>query len=158
MRLVPDSPALSKPSPGKAKIIFVRPHGTTIQGSIFKIEDNQPSIIAILAGQKKFDYEVDPGKHLFMIVGEAADFMSANVVANKTYYVYVYMRAGVLRQRLSMEAIPPAKLDSFITRSYLRASQWVDTTPATDRWAQGHMPSIMNKYMNYYAKWTNKDM
>jgi len=75
--------------PGKALIVFVRPPSyITIldfgRVPVFKAQnsdsvpekvgkDSEPEIVGIFPIRTMIAYHVDPGRHLFMVVGENAD-------------------------------------------------------------------------------------
>ena len=88
---------ISLPKEGNAKIVFLRPStmGYAVQSSVFKIEDNNPKIVGIVAAKKKMSYNLVPGDYIFMVVGESADFMYVEVEANKTYYASITPRMGI---------------------------------------------------------------
>jgi len=85
MSTMSEAEALSPIEEGKAKIVFMRPSslGFAIQSSVFEIKADKPALVGIVAAKKKVAYQVEPGEHLFMVAGESADFMSAELEANK---------------------------------------------------------------------------
>jgi len=84
-------PAKLVPEAGKAMVVFMRPStlGFAVQSSVFRATEGTPDLVGIVAAQAKVAYQVDPGDHLFMVIGESADFMTAQVAAGKTYYAVV---------------------------------------------------------------------
>src|SRR5262245_41180330 len=84
------------PAEGKALIVFVRAESDQSianyrRGVLFEIknETSNPEAIATMASKTIVAYQANPGKHLFMIWGESADFMTADVTPGATYYVLV---------------------------------------------------------------------
>lgn len=159
MRAVPPGQAKSAPDEGKAMVVFMRPAtlGFAIQSSVFEIIDNDPSLVGVVAAKKKVGYQVDPGSHLFMVVGESADFMSAELEANKTYYALVTPRIGVWKARFSLDPVSAQELDAPEFTKWFDACEWVEKTPESDAWASAHMDSIKSKQTEYYDKWMSKD-
>jgi hypothetical protein len=150
------SPVL--PEPGKALVVFVRPSGFgfAIQSSVFAINDNSSSLIGILAAKTKIAYQAEPGKHLFMVIGENADFMSATLEANKTYYAQVAPRMGLWKARFALEPVPKKELDTPELKSSLEDCRWVQKTAASENWASGNMASIQSKRTEYFKDWAAK--
>lgn len=140
-------------------IVFMRPSGIAyaIQSSVFEINDQNPSLAGILAAKKKMAYQLEPGEHLFMVIGESADFMSAKVEANKTYYTLVTPRMGVWKARFSLRPVHQGELNSSELTEWLNSCEWVEKINASDDWANRNMASIQSKYKNYFNKWISKD-
>ena len=100
------SAAAPVPAAGKAMVVFYRPAtGTSFldaaRHTIFEITDSNadPIPIGIGAGGSKIAHQAEPGKHLFMVIGETADFMSAELLPDSTYHVTVAVGAGAWRAR-----------------------------------------------------------
>ncbi len=150
---------IQPPQKGKSKIVFMRPStmAFAIQSSIFEIKNEKPSVVGIVAAKKKVSYDLEPGKHLFMVVGESADFMSANLEADKTYYALVTPRMGLLKARFSLKPIHKDKLNSKELNSWLKDCQLVEISKDTENWANNNKDSIQSKYNKYYKAWINKE-
>jgi hypothetical protein len=158
MREVPAERLSVAPEQGKSVIVFMRPSGLgfAIQSSVFDIKGNEPSLLGIVAAKAKVAYRVDPGKYLFMVVSEAADFMSAEILPNKTYYVLVTPRMGAWKARFSLEPVHQEKLNSAEFGEWFNDCKWVEKTSDSDNWATANMPSIKSKQAEYYQKWISK--
>jgi len=85
MREIPDENLVIIPEQGKSVVIFMRPEsfGYQIQSSVFEIKGKLPALVGIIAAETKLAYRLDPGPHLFMVVGESADFMTADLAPNE---------------------------------------------------------------------------
>ena len=158
MRTVPLDQVVSGPEAGQSMIVFMRPSGMGygIQSSVFEIDNTKPKLAGIVAAKKKVAYQVAPGNHLFMVVGESADFMSAELEANKTYYAVVTPRMGMWKARFSLMPMHADKLDSKQLKDWLDECVWVETSPDSDRWASENSTDIQNKYNKYYPAWMGK--
>jgi len=158
MRVVPLDQVATAPEEGKSRIVFMRPSslGYAIQSSVFEIKKGNPSLVGIVAAKKKLSYSLEPGKHLFMVVGESADFMSAELKADKTYYALVTPRMGLWKARFSLKPIHSGELNSSEFKEWQANGEWVEKSPASDNWAMSNMPSIQSKYKEYYADWMSK--
>ena len=160
MRSVSPEQIISVPEEGKSMVVFMRPStlGFAIQSSVFEIQKDSPSLVGIVAAKTKVAYQLEPGEHLFMVVGESADFMTAELEANRTYYALVTPRMGVWKARFSLKPIHFDELSSSQFKEWQKSGEWVEKSPASDNWANANMPSIQSKYKEYYAKWMSKGL
>ncbi|WP_428026884.1 hypothetical protein [Arcobacter sp.] len=151
---------ITLPKEGRAQIVFLRPSsfGFAIQSSVFEIKNNTPEIVGIVAAKKKMSYDVMPGKHTFMVVGESADFMYADVEANKTYYAMVTPRMGLWKARFSLAPVSSIEYNSPEFTKSLEECELVMPNHSTKTWAQNNFDSIQSKYAEYYQKWMEKDV
>jgi len=160
MREVPPERAEFIPEKGKAVIVFMRPSGVgfAIQSSVFEVKDNKTASLAgIVAAKTKVAYRLDPGKHLFMVVGESADFMTADVLPDKTYYAFVTPRMGVWKARFSLEPKHKQELNTADLNSELDSCKWVEKSPESEDWMRDNMEDIESKRAEYYPEWMQKD-
>jgi hypothetical protein len=139
----------------EAVIVFVRPSvlGATIQSVVYDVSGDVPALVGIVSSETKIAYAVPPGKHRFMVVSEAADFMDAEVAAGKTYDTLVTARPGWWRARFSLWPVPPGDPD---LAEQLRSCKWVDNTAASQQWAHDNMPSVQHRAAEYLPKWLAK--
>jgi hypothetical protein len=155
MESMPAESAAPTPLPGKAMVVFMRPSGLgfAVQSTVYEVKGTEVDMIGIVAAKTKVAYQVDPGKRVFMAVGESADFMSANVQAGRTYYVNVSPRFGMWKARFALGPIHREKLDSDAFKSDFGDTRWVMKTAATDEWFAANRSSIQSKRSEYYADW-----
>lgn len=152
MTLVKNSPEL-KPEPGKSLLIFIRPstYGGLVQATIY----DDTTYIGTVSANTKVAYQATPGKHMFMVISESADFMQADLTEGKTYYAQVAPRWGVWKSRFSF--IP---INGQVSTDDL--NQWLkDTTLAKANaqglnWAKSNQASILQKHDKYLIDWNNK--
>jgi len=158
METVAISDVINEPEYGKSIIVFLRPsrNGHSVQSSVFEIEEDKPSLVGIVAAKKKVAYQLDPGEHLFMVIGENAGFMSATLEANRTYYAIIIPRMGWWKARFSLKPVVQDRLKSDQFNNWLLACEWVKKTSDSELWANQNMPSIRSKYDKYYTDWMNK--
>jgi hypothetical protein len=139
-----------------SKIVFMRPHayGGAIQASVFDVTGRgDAKFIGIITMHTQLSYPVKPGRYTFMVVGESADFMEAEIVSGKSYYALVIARPGAWKARFSF--VP-------VRQNEKRVEQWesglrpVVNTPRSTAWASQNAPSIENKRSRYYAEWSSK--
>ena len=164
---IPEAHAASAtvtPMEGKAVIVFVRafsPDATSVdyrQSPLFKLKSNEsePELIGILSVKTKLAYQVDPGQHLFMVIGENADFMTAEVLPNRIYYVLVLARVGNRAAIYSLKAVDKQAQISKDFEELFASSKLVENTPASLNWASSNRATIKSKQFEYYRVWTQK--
>jgi hypothetical protein len=160
MNSVPLDKIITTPEEGKSRVVFMRPAtlGFAIQSSVFEVNEGAPSVVGIVAAKKKVSYQLDPGEHLFMVVGESADFMSAELEANKSYYALVTPRMGVWKARFSLKPVSFDELNSPEFDEWTDSCEWVEASADTEKWANENMNSIIAKQKKYYKKWMAKDI
>jgi hypothetical protein len=155
MREVEPESALIAPGDGKAVVVFMRPAGLgyNVQASVFELIDDAPSLIGIVAARTKVAHAVDPGRHLFMVVGENADFMTAELEAGKVYYAIVAPRIGMWKARFAFEPVRRAQLETWHVKTAEDMCKLVEKTAASDDWAQQNMSSIVSRRTEFYPDW-----
>lgn len=99
-------------------------------------------------------YELNPGKYIFMVLGEASDFMYAEVDANKMYYVNIVPRMGLWKARFSLEPKDANSISQEVLNSYVL----VEPNQNTLEWYNENYSSILEKYNDYFKKWMSKDI
>jgi len=158
MQLVESDAVQDSPSAGKSMVVFMRPStlGFAVQSSVFNVTEGDPELVGLMPAKHKMAYELEPGKHLFMAIGESADFMHADLAANKTYYALVTPRMGAWKARFSLEPIKADQLDGEQHENWLNSCQWVEKSDTSDEWAQTNMTSILAKQTKYYPAWLKK--
>ena len=142
------------PLPGKAMVVFIRGRDSAlVQSTVYEVKGTEVEMIGIVAAKTKVAYQVDPGKRMFMAVGETADFMNADVQAGRTYYVNVAPHLGNWKARFALDPIHRAQLDSAEFKSAFSDTRWVMKTAATDVWFAANRSSIQSKRSESYSNW-----
>jgi hypothetical protein len=154
---------LITPTADKSQIVFLRSSmlGGAIQSSVFDVTGDETKFIGILSTGKKIAYSVEPGKHTFMVVSEAADFMEADMLGGKTYYAMVTPRMGAWKARFSMHPVRNDGPGEFQVQSdrfqgWLRDTELSENTPASYAWAKENHPNILDKKDSYEDVWNQK--
>lgn len=146
--------------PDDATVVFLRPSvfGGAVQASVYDVTGGQTIFGGIVSSKTSVQMHVPAGQHLFMVIGENADFMNAELSAGKTYYVWVRPRPGVWKARFSLIPIhndPSAKynLQSNDFADWKRDSAPVVKTASADAWYQQNKTDIESKRLDYMKKW-----
>lgn len=136
MEAIEDEQTVFAPEAGKAMIVFMRPSGFGfgIQSSVFRVVVPAPDLAGIVAAKMKVAYQVNPGEHLFMVIGESADFMSAEVEGDKTYYALVTPRMGVWKARFLLKPVKRPDQNREQPDEWLEACYWAVETPEAEAW------------------------
>lgn len=145
---------IAKPSQGKALVYFMRTsnYGWLAPAPIYDDDKYIGSIAmeqgtSIFVAKKKtyIAYETNPGKHMFTVYSENVDFLPAELVADKTYYVLVRPVMGVRKirfyltpqhdQLLQHDQVPQHELDDVIAqagqlKATLEGQQWAAANAA----------------------------
>jgi len=138
-------------------VVFMREsgRGAEVQSSVFDVTDSGPAVlIGILAAKKKLAYRTTPGRHMFMIIGENADFLDSNLTPGKVYYVRTMIGPGVFKPMFALRSVRGAERADL--PSWLQATSWVETTDGSFRWAEDHSASIQDKRTKFFREWLKR--
>ena len=143
---------------GESQVIFMRPSyfGGAIQSSVFDVTDDKDELIGIVSAGTKVRYVTHPGEHLFMVIGENADFMRAYLDPGKTYYARVTVRMGFMKARFSLSPVRGGELNGQAFKNEAAATSFVENTEQSRQWAADNRPSISTKKAEYLHKWAAK--
>ena len=155
MAATPEPAVIAAPQPDKATVVFYRSSafGGGVQSSVFDITTDPPAFVGIISTSMKLAYVAPPGTRRFMVIGESADFMDAELLPGRTYYALVAPRFGVWKARFSLR--PRAATDKEM-QEQLATCTWYDNTPASREWAQQKLPEIVALEKEYLPAWLAK--
>jgi hypothetical protein len=147
----------------EAQVVFMRSSfiGKAINASVYDVTGDKLEFIGVIANGTKIPYKTSAGKHRFMVVSEAADFMESDLAAGKTYYSMITPRMGLWKARFS---IMPIKKDSqykFNTssddfKSWLENTKVAEKTEKAIEWFNSNQEDIAQKKIKYLADWQQK--
>lgn len=154
---------LVKPASTESQVIFMRSSfiGSAIGASLYEVSDGNIKFIGIINNGTKIAYSTKPGKHVFMVVSEAADFMEADLAPGKNYFSITTPRMGAWVARFSLWPIKKTPGADYHT-GMPEFNQWVSTTKVvenTDKseaWYEKNKDSVKKKYEKYWPEWQNK--
>lgn len=146
-----------------SRVVFLRSSfvGSAINASVFDITSGEPKFIGIIGNGTRVAYDTNPGKHTFMVVSEAADYMYSNLSPGKTYYSLVTPRMGAWKARFSLWPIRNDSTSEYNTRSkafdsWLRGTRLVENSDASMNWAAANINSVKAKHNEYWPVWKTK--
>ena len=145
------------------QVVFMRDAytGKAIIASLYDVTDGKTQFVGVMANGTKIVYPTTPGKHTFMVVSEAADFMEADLQAGKTYYALVTPRMGLWKARFSLWPISnePGAAHSLQSKNF---KEWVEDTdlvtnsPKSLAWYERVKASVEKKRAEYWPVWQEK--
>jgi len=146
-----------------SRVVFMRSAflGQGIQASVFEIKDGVPDFIGIISNGTKVTFDTTPGEHMFMVVGESADFLKADLTEGKTYYSVVSPRMGFWKARFSLHPVRNTETTKFKYNSkefveMQMDSRFVKSGVKAKDWAVKNAASINKKLLSYLPKWQQK--
>jgi len=113
----------------KATVVFIR-HQSGFGGTHDVAVYDGDMLIGILSKSGYFAYEADPGEHIFASYSAKLDFLKANIVAGKTYYVQASHQDLVTTLRSKIVAV---KRDSDIMNALDQLLPTLNNTELTDQ-------------------------
>lgn len=145
------------------EVVFLRSSmvGKFIKSTIYEVTNGETKFIGIMANKKRITYKTTPGKHTFMVVSEAADFMEAELEGGKRYYSIVTPRMGAWKARFSMWPIRNDGASKYHVGSK-DFSKWMkkskDHVPGDKdfKWYEKHQESVEKKKDKYWPVWLEK--
>jgi hypothetical protein len=155
-RLGPDAHT-PVPLYGRAVVVFMRPteDNSLTQSTVYEVASDGDHFVGVVSASSKVAYMTPAGKSLFMVVGESADFMYAELAEGKTYYVLVDPRVGWWKSRFSLLPVRKAQIGS------PEFQQW-DTVdllvpgPDCEQWVRDNVNSIVEKRNHYLPDWNRE--
>ena len=150
---------------GKARIVVLRPSmlGWPVAAPVWRVADDGKSqeLMGIASYGASFDYFAEPGKHTFFVTSETADFMQADVVAGKTYYIVATPRMGVWKARFSLRPIQkdpgmPFNFGQAESQKWIKEARPIAMKDSAKAWATEHQAEIDKLRDEVYPAWQKK--
>lgn len=149
MQAVPEN-TINTPQAGKALLYFVRTsqYAGPVPADLY---DGDTYIGSITFGEY-IAYHATPGPHMFMVVGETAEFMPSELVAGKTYYANVRGHLGIWKARFHFSPqngnLPQADLNIAMS-----SARQVTLTEEGRRWAAENAAEVRKLKAEHLPKW-----
>lgn len=154
---------LLKPLNDESQVVFMRSSfvGSAISASLYEVTNGDIEFIGVIVNGTKVSYKTTPGKHVFMVVSEAADFMEADLSAGKTYYSIATPRMGTWAARFSLWPIkndPDADFHTDMPQfdGWLKNTKLVENTDKSMAWYEANKETVRQKYEKYWPVWKTK--
>ena len=154
---------VAKPQADEAQVTFMRSSfvGSLISASLYDVTDGEIKFIGILNNETKVSYTTPPGKRIFMVVSEAADFMEADLTPGKNYYSIATPRMGAWKARFSLWPIKNSshadyQLESKDYKSWMKSTKLMMNSDKAISWYENNKASVQKKYNKYWPAWNTK--
>jgi len=135
-----------------SKLVFMRVSKQTsgTDAALFDVTDSGgPRFIGMVNAASKLSYPLNPGLYTFMVVGETAEFMQANIAGGKTYYALVIPKSGAKRF-----AIEPVRQNEIGGKEFV---SWDKATrPMTGNAGSYNPADAAEKRGRYWSEWVRK--
>jgi hypothetical protein len=153
MTRVPPDQLITGPTSDRTLIYIMRPSsfGGAIQSTLYDGEE----YIGTLSANTRVAYLAEPGHHMFMIVGESADFMQAELTAGKIYFALVAPRMGVWKARFSLNPVKATESKKKIVK-WMNGTKEVSANEKGLEWARNHKSDVLKMKERYLEKWMAK--
>lgn len=96
---------LNKPSEGKSLVYFIRANALAA-GLNFRVYDKD-KFLGALPSRAYYEYECEPGEHLFWAASENRDYVEATLEPNKTYVIDLRAKFGLVIAAVGLEPYSP---------------------------------------------------
>jgi hypothetical protein len=156
-----DKPGMDVPAPepGEAVIVFIRASklGGAIAATVYERgDDGAAAFITAAYPDTYMVHKVAPGKHIFAVVSEAADFIEVDAAAGKIYPIMVTPRVGAWKARFSLASAAPGTEFWDRVKGWLDESSRVTPNETAPIWFDQNRSSVMAKFEKFWPKWTAK--
>jgi hypothetical protein len=153
-----------QPSPQDgAQVVFMRSAfmAKAIDASVYDVTGGKTQFIGILSNGTKVAYPTSAGRHTFMVVSEAADFLEADLAPGKTYYSMVIPRMGMWKARFSLWPVARDPKAEYSTQSsdfkdWIADTRLVTNSPKSLGWFDSNKASVESKRVEYWPVWQKK--
>jgi hypothetical protein len=148
----PSGMAVVGPPPGKAVVVFLRPAllDKAAPSPVVDVTVEPPALVGVVPAGRKVAYISDPGARRFMVIGEAADFLDAELLAGHIYYARIAPHLGVHQARFSLRPVAAEDLD---LATELADCSWADETVAPRDWIHDNSAGVAKKKAEYLPAW-----
>jgi len=153
MTAVAEQDEILVPESDKALIHFLRPSsfGGAIQATLYDGVD----YIGTISANTRVSYEAAPGEHMFMVIGESADFLQAELLEGKVYFATVEPRPGFWKARFSLRPMNGQVAQEKIDK-WMDGTKQVIVDEDGIAWAEQHQEDILKKREKYLPTWHDK--
>ena len=161
--VVPPDALVTSPPPGASLVIFVRPDAWGASRMMLYVGPSDPAFlwddayyVGTIMDDQHIAYVTKPGLHLFSVTSEAADFVEAELLPDRTYYVLVGRRMGGIRERFSLLPASDPKSLADVKEAVRRTSQ-IRQNERSAAWERGKRETHARMRRKYLPMWEARD-
>jgi hypothetical protein len=143
------------PAANQATVVFL---GRAAGALLYDVSDgDQELFIGISDPDTKVGYLSPAGRRRFMVVGETADFLDAELEPGKTYYALVTTRPGWWAPRFSFRPVRRSDAESGREAGWIASWGWVEPSDRGRNYATSHSRTVHDKKVGNQTKHEAKD-
>lgn len=149
MTTVPSGDALPNFGPDKALVNFIRASG--LGGAVQSVLYDGEKYIGTISAGTRVSYQAEAGSHLFMVTGDSADFMMAELLPGKEYYCVISAYPGFTYRfafRPINGQVPQNKIDAWLDKA-----REVEINEKGEMWAENNEGRASKFKEKYFPKW-----
>lgn len=110
-------------------------------------------VIGKFNGRNYFRYECEPGHHLFWAKSENRDFIEANLLAGKIYFIEALPTIGIMKSAVQLHQINPTSKRMKVTNKLLmKRKEKVFDQQKLDDWTTYWNQLIQNSLTRYIKR------
>lgn len=138
----------------QAAIVFFRSSGLGggVQAPVVESVDNDVRYVGIVSSKMKLLHKTTPGKHYYVVGGEDANLLEADLEGGKIYYVDIEPKMGIFKARFIFVPITAAELSSESFLKDLAACAWYTNNPEGKAWFDSNYESLKDKKKTAFEK------
>lgn len=144
----------------EAQIVFIRSSllASAIKASLYEVTDGEIKFIGLLENETQITYTTKPGKHVFMLAAEGADFMEADLSAGRDYFSIVAPRMGAWKAKFSLWPVKRDANSNYHTgmpelTSWIKNTSQSSNTEESYTWYEQNKESVGEKYQKHWPAW-----
>ena len=144
-----------------ATIVFMR--SSFVSGAIgvelFEINDGELEFVGALSNGSKIAHKTKPGRKVYMAYGTSADFMIADVEANKTYYSIVrpnWGTGGFAPTPIRGDGSTDYNMESKDFEKWKNGTNLIEKKPQAEQWFANNREKYVNIYNEHWVRFQNK--
>jgi hypothetical protein len=154
MDVVPAASRVLQPPPGTSLVFIVRPEVWGGSDVAFLYDDEY--YVGTLKKGEHIAYVTKPGRHLFVVTSEAADFLEADLLPDKTYYTRLRRRWGIGHERFTfVPSVDPAAIRE--TKAMVAKSPQMRVNAKGQEWNRGKHETMMRMKAKFLVKWDRRE-
>lgn len=142
----------------KAVITFIRTSsfGGAIQAPVAREKNGDDvDFVGVSSTGTQIRDVVDPGEYNYVVSGENADVLNANVEANKAYYVRVEPRLGFWKARFVLYKVTSDELKEAKQQQKIKDCKVVELNEGGKQWFDYHKEGMRSKFLIGKEKYKN---
>lgn len=92
---------------GGAVIIFMRSSvvASAVNAQVYEMKNGAPALVGDMRNNTRLHHELEPGRHVFMLIADTVDYLVVEGKANHTYYAVVKPSMGVWKPKFDFVPI-----------------------------------------------------